>query len=195
MDGFEIISTGLGYSPLDEIIITPDLPNLEAGVRMTEAGQIIEINLREKVCGLTDIPEITINSDTGEGAKIRPKLSFIKITDNIEEELPPQTIFPIDRTTASDASIASLAQRNVVRVIDCVGNTPPVVGYVNGQPYSGPFHVHPSTGVKMVGAVHIKGYHDTIYDTAQESLNRRRAPVQSRTTTTALPTPASTTST
>ena len=191
LDGFEIISTGIGYSPLDEIIITPDLPNLEAGVRMTEAGQIIEINLRERICGLTDIPEITINSDTGEGAKIRPKLSFIKITDDIEEELPPRTIFPIDRTTASDASIASLAQRNVVRVIDCVGNTPPVIGYVNGQPYSGPFHVHPSTGVKMVGAVHIKGYHDTIYDTAQESLNRRRAPVQSPTTTTALPTPAS----
>ena len=192
LDGFEIISTGLGYSPLDEIIITPDLPNLEAGVRMTEAGQIFEINLREKVCGLIDIPEITINSDTGEGAKIRPKLSFIKITDDIEEELPPQTIIAVDKTTASDASIASLAQRNVVRVIDCVGNTPPVVGYVNGQPYSGPFHVHPSTGVKMVGAVHISGYHDTIYDTAQESLNRRRAPVQSRTTTTALPTPAST---
>ena len=136
LDGFEIISTGIGYSPLDEIIITPDLPNLEAGVRMTEAGQIIEINLRERICGLTDIPEITINSDTGEGAKIRPKLSFIKITDDIEEEPPPRTIFPIDRTTASDASIASLAQRNVVRVIDCVGNTPPVIGYVNGQPYT-----------------------------------------------------------
>ena len=193
LDGFEIISTGLGYSPLDEIIITPDLPNLEAGVRMTEAGQIFEINLREKVCGLTDIPEITINSNTGEGAKIRPKLSFIKITDNIEEELPPQTIFPIDRTTASDASIASLAQRNVVRVIDCVGNTPPVIGYVNGQPYSGPFHVHPSTGVKMVGAVHISGYHDTIYDTAQDSLNRTRTPIESSSTTTSTtPTPTPT---
>ena len=184
LNGFEIISTGLGYSPLDEIIITPDLPNLEAGVRMTEAGQIIEINLRERVCGLTDIPEITINSDTGEGAKIRPKFSFIKITDDIEEELPPQTIIAVDKTTASDASIASLAQRNVVRVIDCVGNTPPVVGYVNGQPYSGPFHVHPSTGVKMVGAVHISGYHDTIYDTAQDSLNRTRTSIESSSTTT-----------
>jgi hypothetical protein len=199
LDGFEIISTGLGYSPLDEIIITPDLPNLEAGVRMTEAGQIFEINLREKVCGLIDIPEITINSDTGEGAKIRPKLSFIKITDDIEEELPPQTIIAVDKTTASDASIASLAQRNVVRVIDCVGNTPPVVGYVNGQPYSGPFHVHPSTGVKMVGAVHISGYHDTIYDTAQDSLNRTRTSIEPSSTTTSTtstrtptPTPRST---
>ena len=191
LDGFEIISTGIGYSPLDEIIITPDLPNLEAGVRMTEAGQIFEINLREKVCGLTDIPEITINSDTGEGAKIKPKFSFIKITDDIEEELPPQTIIAVDRTTASDDSIASLAQRNVVRVIDCVGNTPPVIGYVNGQPYSGPFHVHPSTGVKMVGAVHIKGYHDTIYDTAQESLNRTRTSIESSSTTTST-TPAPT---
>ena len=57
--------------------------------------------------------------------KLKPKFSFIKITDDIEEELPPQTIIPIDRTTASDESIAVLAQRNVVRVIDCVGNTPP----------------------------------------------------------------------
>ena len=65
-----------------------------------------------------------------------------------------------------------------VDVIDCVGKVPVVnkpIGYVNGQPYSGPFHVHPSTGVKMVGAVHVDGYHDTIYDTVQESLNRRRS--------------------
>ncbi len=77
---------------------------------MTEAGQIFEINIREKVCGLIDIPEITINSDTGGGAQIKPKLSFIKITDDIEEGLPPQTIIAVDRTTASDVSIASLAQ-------------------------------------------------------------------------------------
>jgi len=193
LEGFDIISTGIGYSQLDRMIITPDLPNLEASVRMTEAGQIISITLTERVCGLTDIPTITIESPTGEGAKIRPKFSFIKITDDIDEELPPQTILPIDRTTASDESIADLAQRNVVRVIDCVGNTPPVVGYVNGQPYSGPFHVHPSKGVKMVGAFHISGYHDTIYDTAEESLNKRgRSTEPSTPTPTTSQTPAST---
>jgi hypothetical protein len=174
LEGFDIISTGLGYSQLDKMIIHTRSPNLEASVRMTEAGQIISITLAERICGLTDIPTILIESLTGEGAKIKPKFSFIKITDDIEEELPPQTILPIDRTTTSDESIAVLAQRNVVRVIDCVGNTPPVIGYVNGRPYSGPFHVHPSTGVKMVGAFHISGYHDTIYDTAQESLNRTK---------------------
>ena len=190
LEGFDIVSTGLGYSQLDEIIITPDLPNLEASVRMTEAGQIISITLTGKVCGLTDIPTITIDSPTGEGAKIKPKFSFIKITDDIEEELPPQTILSVDRTTTSDESIAVLAQRNVVRVIDCVGNTPPVVGYVNGKPYSGPFHVHPSTGVKMVGAFHISGYHDTIYDTAQESLNRTKPSTQYPSTSTPTSTPS-----
>lgn len=191
LEGFDIISTGIGYSQLDEIIITPDLPNLEASVRMTEAGQIISITLTGRVCGLTDIPTITIDSPTGGGAKIKPKFSFIRITDDIEEELPPQTILSVDRTTASDESIAVLAQRNVVRVIDCVGNTPPVVGYVNGRPYSGPFHVHPSTGVKMVGAFHISGYHETIYDTAQESLNRTKPSTQYPSTST----PTSTSST
>jgi hypothetical protein len=190
LEGFDIISTGIGYSQLDKMIITPDLPNLEASVRMTEAGQIISITLAERVCGLTDIPTILIESLTGEGAKIKPKFSFIKITDDIEEELPPQTIIPIDRTTASDESIAVLAQRNVVRVIDCVGNTPPIVGYVNGRPYSGPFHVHPSTGVKMVGAFHISGYHDTIYDTAQESLNRTKPSAQYSSTSTPTSTPS-----
>ena len=73
-----------------------------------------------------------------------------------------------------------------VDIVDCVGKVPVVtkpIGYVNGQPYSGPFHVHPSTGVKMVGAAHIDGYHDTIYDTAQESLNRRRSTTTSASTT------------
>ena len=190
LEGFDIVSTGIGYSQLDEIIITPDLPNLEASVRMTEAGQIISITLTGRVCGLIDIPTITIDSPTGEGAKIKPKFSFIKITDDIEEELPPQTILPIDRTTASDESIAFLAQKNVVRVIDCVGNTPPIVGYVNGRPYSGPFHVHPSTGVKMVGAFHISGYHETIYDTAQESLNRTKPSAQYSSTSTPTSTPS-----
>ena len=74
LEGFDIISTGLGYSQLDEIIITPDLPNLEASVRMTEAGQIISITLTGRVCGLTDIPTITIDSPTGEGAKIKTKI-------------------------------------------------------------------------------------------------------------------------
>jgi len=192
LKGFDIISTGLGYTPTDEIIITPDVPNLEASVRITEEGQIVSITLTGEVCGLTDIPTVTIKSPTGEGVKIRPRFSFKRLTDDIEEETPPELIVPVDKATTSDGIINALAQRSVVRVIDCVGNTAPVIGYVNGQPYSGPFHVHPSKGVKMVGAFHIRGYHDTIYDTAEESLNRRRS-TQLSTPAPATPqTPAST---
>ena len=59
-------------------------------------------------------------------------------------------------------------------VIDCptkdsIDNTT-LVGYVNGEPYYGAFHVHPDTGVKMVGERHVSTPHDIIYDTVEESL-------------------------
>ena len=48
-----------------------------------------------------------------------------------------------------------------------------LVGYINGQPYYGPFHVHEredGSVVKMVGIAHTTTPHDIIYDTVQESL-------------------------
>jgi hypothetical protein len=49
-----------------------------------------------------------------------------------------------------------------------------LVGYVNGQPYYGPFHVHEREDgrvVKMVGIAHTTTPHEIIYDTIQESLD------------------------
>ena len=49
-----------------------------------------------------------------------------------------------------------------------------LVGYVNGQPYYGPFHIHERDDgrvVKMVGIAHPTTPHEIIYDTVQESLN------------------------
>ena len=48
-----------------------------------------------------------------------------------------------------------------------------LVGYVKGQPYYGPFHVHEredGSVVRMVGIAHTTTPHDIIYDTVQESL-------------------------
>ena len=48
-----------------------------------------------------------------------------------------------------------------------------LVGYVNGQPYYGPFHVHvrdDGSQVKMVGIAHTTTPHSVIYDTVKESL-------------------------
>ena len=60
------------------------------------------------------------------------------------------------------------------------------VGWVNGNPYYGDFHVHPSTGVKMVGPTHTNMPHDTIYNTREESLGQP-APVTYTPSTTTTP--------
>ena len=77
-----------------------------------------------------------------------------------------------------------------IKVIDCVyGLGKTQVGWVNGNPYYGDFHVHPSTGVRMVGKVHINEPHAVIYNTKEESLGQP-APVtytQPRTTNTQTP--------
>ena len=49
-----------------------------------------------------------------------------------------------------------------------------LVGYVNGKPYYGDFHIHrreDGSVVKMVGIAHTTTPHEVIYDTVQESLN------------------------
>ena len=49
-----------------------------------------------------------------------------------------------------------------------------LVGYVNGQPYYGDFHIHEREDgsiVKMVGIAHTTTPHEIIYDTVGESLN------------------------
>ena len=55
---------------------------------------------------------------------------------------------------------------------------------MNGEPYYGPFHVHPSTGAKMVGVAHTTTPHAIIYDTPQESRTSRSPVVTSTSYTT-----------
>ena len=81
-------------------------------------------------------------SATGAGLRLRPRL--IKRPEGLQGE--------------------------VKQVIDCISKDDDLVGYVNGEPYYGPFHVHPTNGRKMVGATHRKTPHQYIYDTQSESL-------------------------
>ena len=119
LDGFEIISTGIGYSPTDEITITPDIPNLEVSVSMNDQGQIIEMQILDSVCGITEMPDIDINSLTGAGLEVRPILSFNRIVDDSPQEVSDRVVeVPIG---TDEDTIRNLAQQqNIVRVIDCV---------------------------------------------------------------------------
>lgn len=100
LNEIQVISTGIGYKSTDSIVVTPDIPNLQAGVKLTEEGQIIEIKLLTKPCGLSEIPTITINSQTGAGAVFRAVLSIQPV-----EEYDPLTDFD---------------PAKLVQVIDCV---------------------------------------------------------------------------
>ena len=71
-------------------------------------------------------------------------------------------------------------QGEVKQVIDCISpRNAGIVGFVNGEPYYGPFHVHPTTGAKMVGVAHTTSPHAIIYDTPQESRTSRSSMVTS----------------
>lgn len=101
LDKIDIVNTGIGYLPTDTISITPDLPGLEVKVQITEVGQIVSMDVLTSGCGFSEIPEITINSDTGVGLQVRPRMRFIDRKTYLE--------------TQPDFVLA-----NLVSVIDCV---------------------------------------------------------------------------
>jgi len=100
LDEIQVIGTGIGYTPEDEIRMVPDIPNLSASVQMTETGQIIGISILDKPCNLTTIPEIRINSRTGEGFSAR-------VITSVQE-------------TSSFDSEDSFRSGTLVTVIDCI---------------------------------------------------------------------------
>ena len=117
LDALEIISTGIGYAPTDEIVITPDIPNLEVSVQMNEEGQIIQMQVLNSVCGITEMPDIDINSETGAGIQVRPVLSFNKLESPAQV---PNNIVDVDISDNKDNIRILAQQQNIVRVIDCV---------------------------------------------------------------------------
>lgn len=76
LEEIEVISTGIGYTEQDSVTIEPNIPNLEVKVRLTEIGQIVQMDIVKVPCGLTQVPDITINSKTGGGAQFRPIIRF-----------------------------------------------------------------------------------------------------------------------
>ena len=115
-----------------------------------------------------NLPTITIRTRTGSGAILRPVLKNIP--------------FNRELLATPDGKIDPRKLRELVRVksvVDCINEPEKLIGYVNGQPYYGEFHIHPTTGVKMVGEYHVNTAHDIIYDTREESLGRSRSGTQS----------------
>jgi len=99
IEDLAIISEGFNYSPNDQIIITPD-----NGARfepiLDKFGAIKEVRIIAKGCGFTDVPRISIRSETGINANLVPVFSFTRINRAEEEDT---------------------SGLQVVNVVDCVG--------------------------------------------------------------------------
>ena len=141
IDHVTVISPGEGY--IQEDIIEDNAGNVYDKI-LDNNGKILNVippnPTNVNVIPVTDIPLLTIQSSTGFGAIIKPQIA-------------PRPTY----------------QGEIKQVIDCITPRDGIVGFINGDPYYGDLHIHPTTGMKMVGAAHTTTPHAIIYDTPAES--------------------------
>ena len=150
-----VVTPGINYDPNDTVSFEGVDDGTNLPIITTPSGSIVGIRFPSNISTEFDAaPVVIVNSQTGSGASFIPIMSFkgqFK-TDVGADERRAKPLIGIEQ------------------VIDCIGDNKEVVGYVNGVPYSGPYHVM-STGVKMTGATH-SGTDSIIYDTIEESLGK-----------------------
>ena len=141
VDHVAVINPGENYTANDRI--TDNVGN-EYEKILDEQGRILNVIPPNaslfNVIPVDGFPKLFIESTTGFGAIIKPQIA-------------PRPSY----------------QGETKQVIDCITPRDGIVGYINGEPYYGSFHVHPTTGAKMVGSAHTTTAHSTIYDTPAES--------------------------
>jgi len=98
----EIISTGNGYLPNDIVEIVGGNNGAELSIETSPTGQIVNINVISGGYGFVTIPQITINTIDGLGAKFRPILRFIPASKFTQRELE------------------RIGTDKLLRVVDCV---------------------------------------------------------------------------
>ncbi len=98
IEGVEIIRTGREYEPGD--LITSGCGTLEPV--LDDTGRIVGANVVHADLGCKVIPKLTINSDTGYGALLRPIMRYKKVED-------------YDSTIPLDSNV-------IMKVVDCVSS-------------------------------------------------------------------------
>ena len=91
IDSVIVAETGFGYNSTDTI---------EAGNADLEpvilGGRVIGVKVNNKGNGFTNIPDIRINSKTGRGARLRPIMKFVSLSEVSETLDPTQIISVVD---------------------------------------------------------------------------------------------------
>ena len=138
-------SPGISYNENDKIIIEPNA-GATAVPKYNSNGGVESVKVTAGGEGFTQMPDVYIKSETGFNSELKPVFCPDRIAKDEVKEYDPQ------------------GKVQLVTIIDCVGQIDrnKFAGYVNGEPYYGPFHIHPETGQKMVGARHVNEPHDII---------------------------------
>ena len=143
LTGVIVTNSGFNYDcGKDKLTIEPQNGTV-LSYKCNPFGRIKEVKV-EKGGNFTDLPRITMPSDTGLNA------AFAPVFDIIRDPLVPELALPDD----------------VVQVYDTVGLN--VNGYVNGKAYYG--NVYFSEGVKYAGTRQTGGAVVRVYDTIQDSV-------------------------
>ena len=162
VDHVVVVNSGSGYSNDD--VITDNQGNVYTKI-LDESGRILNVippnPALENVKLVSNLPILNIETSTGSGAIIKAQLA-------------PRPSY----------------QGEIKQVIDCITPRDGIVGFINGDPYYGPFHIHPDRGVKMVGAAHTTTPHAIIYDTPAESRSVNAVTTSSSTTMTTVSSPS-----
>ena len=142
-----VVSPGIKYNENDQIIIEPNA-GATAVPKFNANGSVVSVKVTAGGEGFTKMPDVYIKSETGFQSELRPVFCVDRIAKDEVKEYDPK------------------GKVKLITVVDCVGKVDrnQFVGYVNGEPYYGPFHIHAPTGVKMVGARHVDEPHDVITD-------------------------------
>lgn len=110
LDDVVVENTGFGYDDNDTASVSggsissagDSVGQAEVELKIQD-GLIVGVNVVNGGFGFTKLPEITINSDTGAGAKLLPVLKFTKVDD-----------------ASQLAQLAQVTQDAVVTVISCI---------------------------------------------------------------------------
>ena len=116
----------------------------------------------------SNIVAIPLAYDGTQVTKVTIEFQYLRyntITNNSKSELYSPNVFGFSERNYDNSVIGQLNAS--------ASKSSTVIGYVNGHPYSGPFHEHVNDAgvlVRMTGPVHSGVAHNVIYATAEASL-------------------------
>jgi len=94
-----VANPGFGFQDGDTITVTPD--NGAILEPIIQNGSIAGVNIINPGIGFDEMPELSMNTNTGYNALLNPVLSFKRVDDNVAFDIPAGT--------------------KLVSVVDCVG--------------------------------------------------------------------------